>query len=715
MKKILFIILLMSTIWCQAQTDTIPRYGTTPGKTYTSAGVTYVYYNYSTPAPITITPNASETDIRINNITGNLTFTLNTTKSKLGDKIQLCLNSDSLPHTITGTGIDFSGFFPAGNFRFRKFCGTFMFSVLDNGTRVFLSTGAVGATGVIYASSANCETFIRGDSSVSGKYTTDTTFADSVTVIYINKIDAVGNNIQAWLTALINNPTYGIMQIIQSNFIFGTYIVTNISFTDPVYTINVTHLVGTGNFSLDSNVCIAYVLTGLTGAQGATGLQGATGATGATGANGVTGVTGATGAQGGDTTACKGVPGQILYYGSDSLISSDANFFRDSTNNRVGIGTNAPSQRLHVVGSIRMVDGNEGAGKVMLSDANGVGSWQPSGIGIDSTAWHITGNNGIGASNFLGTINNADLNFRVNNATAGRIDVTRTGTYFGQGAGAAAAFGTRNTAMGYQALNANQNGTGNVAIGYQTLLLTTGHENVAIGHTVLQANTSGGNNVGVGSGALYNCTGTANVGVGYSASFNNTSGIDNVAIGIRSLFTNSTGSRNIAMGDSAAYNITTGSRNIGIGYLSKLPTDTGSYQLNIGNAIYGLGLTGTGSTLAGKIGILTAAPTVELDVSGSIKLKDSLIVSNLTINTTAGDAATINSIAGRFRKDTSGAVFTLTDSYVTANSIILITLAADPGNSNAHNVHVTAGSGNFTVTLENVPNNDTDINFLVVN
>jgi hypothetical protein len=44
----------------------------------------------------------------------------------------------------------------------------------------------------------------------------------------------------------------------------------------------------------------------------------------------------------------------------------------------VGIGTTSPSERLHVAGSVRIVDGNQGASKVLTSDANGVASWQPS-------------------------------------------------------------------------------------------------------------------------------------------------------------------------------------------------------------------------------------------------------------------------------------------------------------------------------------------------
>jgi len=41
----------------------------------------------------------------------------------------------------------------------------------------------------------------------------------------------------------------------------------------------------------------------------------------------------------------------------------------------VGIGTSAPSARLHVVGSIKLVDGSEATGFIPVSDADGVMSW----------------------------------------------------------------------------------------------------------------------------------------------------------------------------------------------------------------------------------------------------------------------------------------------------------------------------------------------------
>jgi len=53
----------------------------------------------------------------------------------------------------------------------------------------------------------------------------------------------------------------------------------------------------------------------------------------------------------------------------------------------VGIGTTNPEEKLHVAGSLKIVDGTQGEGKVLTSDANGLANWQspaspsvPSGI-----------------------------------------------------------------------------------------------------------------------------------------------------------------------------------------------------------------------------------------------------------------------------------------------------------------------------------------------
>lgn len=67
---------------------------------------------------------------------------------------------------------------------------------------------------------------------------------------------------------------------------------------------------------------------------------------------------------------------QIADYAGATRLMLRANGASYFSGGAVGIGTTAPTDELHVVGNIRMVDGSQGAGKVLTSDANGVGTWQ---------------------------------------------------------------------------------------------------------------------------------------------------------------------------------------------------------------------------------------------------------------------------------------------------------------------------------------------------
>jgi len=66
------------------------------------------------------------------------------------------------------------------------------------------------------------------------------------------------------------------------------------------------------------------------------------------------------------------------------LQSSPETRLRIAKDGNVGIGTTDPTEELDVVGNIKMVDGNQAAGKVLTSDASGVGTWQTVSGGIPS-------------------------------------------------------------------------------------------------------------------------------------------------------------------------------------------------------------------------------------------------------------------------------------------------------------------------------------------
>lgn len=79
---------------------------------------------------------------------------------------------------------------------------------------------------------------------------------------------------------------------------------------------------------------------------------------------------------------------------SNSIVLGSINGINGATaDTKVGIGTTAPTEKLHISGgTVRIVDGNQGSGKVLTSDANGVGSWQtPSGGGITVGTTTIAG------------------------------------------------------------------------------------------------------------------------------------------------------------------------------------------------------------------------------------------------------------------------------------------------------------------------------------
>ncbi len=63
---------------------------------------------------------------------------------------------------------------------------------------------------------------------------------------------------------------------------------------------------------------------------------------------------------------------------SDAGSLIDAPFFIKRSTGYLGLGNPTPTQQLDIIGSIKMVDGNEGLGKVLTSDANGVASWNNS-------------------------------------------------------------------------------------------------------------------------------------------------------------------------------------------------------------------------------------------------------------------------------------------------------------------------------------------------
>ncbi|MBL7778418.1 MAG: tail fiber domain-containing protein [Chitinophagales bacterium] len=273
-----------------------------------------------------------------------------------------------------------------------------------------------------------------------------------------------------------------------------------------------------------------------------------------------------------------------------------------STN--VGIGTTQPSERLHIVGGIRIEDGNQTAGYVLTSDANGVGYWAPGGGG-GGGGWSLTGNAGTTpGTNFIGTTDMAELHFKVNNQF--RLKIRYDGGLVQQMAYDAIAIGFNALANGYSPFDSYGQA---IAIGKYALSAYVGYDgpSIAIGDEALTLTTSGYRNLGVGNQALrHNTTGKQNVAIGFGSAYDNTIGEYNTALGDGALYQNTTGSYNTALG----YSTTTTSANLTNATAIGARAEVGASNSMVLGAINGV----NGAPASTKVGIGTTAPSTALHV-----------------------------------------------------------------------------------------------------
>lgn len=360
-------------------------------------------------------------------------------------------------------------------------------------------------------------------------------------------------------------------------------------------------------------------------------------------------------------------------------------------NGNTGIGTSTPATRLHVVGNLRLVDGNQAVGKVLTSDGNGTATWQ----NATSLAWGISGNAGTNTTtNFIGTTDNVDLVFKRNNINAGLLGSSNT--FFGLSSGINST-GTSNTYIGNLSGNANTSGELNTFLGR----LSGANGSVGSGSTYLGyaagLNNSGNNNIAVGAFSGQNTSGRFNVFIGNSSGNVNTTGERNTLLGNdsdleTSNLTNATALGNqafvsasnaLVLGSIIGINGAIASTSVGIGttsparrlHVAENTASTTNGQLYLeqqgtGDAIIHLGNTGarhysfgldtsadsfkisTSATTAtalttgtlmtllptGEVGIGTALPTEKLQVSGPAGLTVTRIANTSTGGSTSNVA-----------------------------------------------------------------------------
>lgn len=362
-----------------------------------------------------------------------------------------------------------------------------------------------------------------------------------------------------------------------------------------------------------------------------------------------------------------------------------------------------------------------------------------------------------------------------------RLATNSFNSAFGDEAGAVISTGQYNAVFGWLSGGAFTTSSFNSSFGASSMRNTTGGSNCAFGTSALEGNTTGASNsaFGVLAGGANN--GDGNVFIGYYAGQNQTGvsnalfvdnqdrgsaaadltnsliyGVFNATVASQTLTVN--GALGINQVPTATFGITqlvatsgsptafslisaahttlaTTVEDIGVNYnlsatkqwatgaiatqrefLIQAPTYGFVAASTVTDAatlaITGAPIAGTNATLTRSMALWVQAGALRFD-------GDFRFGAATNIDTTAGDGATINAIRGRFRKDTTGSTFTLTNSFITANSIIILQYASDPGITGFDNICVAgAGSAVITFTTSGVPaapTDNTDMNFLVIN
>ena len=359
----------------------------------------------------------------------------------------------------------------------------------------------------------------------------------------------------------------------------------------------------------------------------------------------------------------------LIYFGSNDfniqstnsiiLKPSNTEAMRILANGNVGIGTTAPSARLHVIdtveplrfgysasqyGSISTTSGGDlefsctgneidfhrNATQLVYLDVNQSGTnhanfrmWNGYNVvnylTTSGNSYLNGGNVGIGTTNpteALDVVGKIALNDGGNSVfigvSAGLNDDGSNNDNVGIGLNSLRnnTTGYFNTAIGAYSLDSNTTGANNTATGRQSLTSnTTGLQNTANGYQSLRFNTTGANNTANGYQSLLNNTGWNNTGNGYLSLLNNTSGNNNIANG---------GNSGRFISDGVTANTIT-NNSLYLGYNTKALANNQTNQIVIGYDATG---NGSNSVVLGNDSITKTTLRGNVSTDGSVQVGD---------------------------------------------------------------------------------------------
>jgi hypothetical protein len=320
------------------------------------------------------------------------------------------------------------------------------------------------------------------------------------------------------------------------------------------------------------------------------------------------------GGGGGSNLSGTGDPGELTFWTTDSTLSGDTKLFYDTLNNRLGIGTNAPTQQLDITKNMNMPMSSSIAGNLykngtlFIHNSGGDNSTNTF-LGLNAGNLTLSGyqNTGIGFEVLPALINgngNTAIGYFSLNLNSGGSENTACGAFclasnslgsqntaLGNGALLNNLTGNENTAIGFQSLSANNTGTNNIAIGNFALYNNqSGSHCIAMGHSALyfQSGSPGEENIAIGDEALYNklsyavLNGKRNIAIGHQSIYNNIDGYENLAIGHQAMHQGQSGYVNLAIGNYSLEN-NTGYHNVAIGFMAMRNNSVGIENVVIGS------------------------------------------------------------------------------------------------------------------------------------